>query len=737
MSTNDSIKSIEAALSEDKYSKFQLSEYKVTRFIDIDTLLEKVKEENGTSEVLEKARDILRNNEHNFSALYTAAVLLCEGGNDEGETYFERLIRAFRDRGKWGIVEHLCRKVLTFGDVRFALRVLITCLQQLKKPAEISNLQERLVALDPSDTNVMISLADQKEKEGDIENAVRYYQLSLTKFIQTGQRKQVEDVWLKLVMHEKAILPLFNRLEDKIMKQFEPEFVVTLLQVMIERFDIQKEAEAAISIYKRILAFIPNDKDYRAKLVDVYEKHYEKHHHLEEFVKLSGLKKWWRPVFECIKSFEEYIRFDNGVYVFHHSWGIGQIQDIEETNLIIDFIEKKGHHMSLDMALSTLELLPAEHIRVYEAYRKDEIVKIFNEEPLKVLEIIINGFPKNEASIDQIKNELCPALLTAKNWTKWWNKTKKEVKLNPHFHLTEKAIMWREEEILFSDEIVSRFQDEDDFSSRVIIADELMATDVNNQVKMTNYKVIDEYFKNCLNDDGSDIYKKVESIIMLHRLYKHNKNLGSKTALKKGKELFADRERIVAVYNQQELIDNKKILVNELLKVHKENTVEIITALLLTRYTKMHDTIINILLKESSVEGINAFIVKIIEQYRERPDVFIWAAKNLMNNNWDIEGIQWSIEEIQITLFYTMAHLNRQLRLKKKSEEANRLLKQINTIMFSKRHGRFLAYLMEQKKAGKDISNVWNVFIENKYVPAKYREEIFLEMRKMERTILS
>ena len=67
--------------------------------------------------------------------------------------------------------------------------------------------------------------------------------------------------------------------------------------------------------------------------------------------------KAFKPKLEAMKP---------GAYVVHRSWGFGQIKSFDDTTLrlVIDFKGKKSHAMDPAFCVSTMEVLPANHLLV-------------------------------------------------------------------------------------------------------------------------------------------------------------------------------------------------------------------------------------------------------------------------------------------------------------------------------------------------------------------------------------
>ena len=84
------------------------------------------------------------------------------------------LVSIFIDNHKTQIVEHLCKRVLEFGESKYALRTLADTYKAENNDA-MYEIWERLVKIDYEEADIAKLLAEKYERDGDIENAVEYY----------------------------------------------------------------------------------------------------------------------------------------------------------------------------------------------------------------------------------------------------------------------------------------------------------------------------------------------------------------------------------------------------------------------------------------------------------------------------------------------------------------------------------------------------------------------------------
>ena len=119
--------------------------------------------------------------------------------------------------------------------------------------------------------------------------------------------------------------------------------------------------------------------------------------------------------------------------MFHRSWGIGRIRNIDGDDITIDFAKKRGHQMSLKMAINALDVLPRDHIWVLRAvWKKQKLHDLVKKNPIWALKTVIRSLG-NSADMKKIKGELVPSILSPGEWSSWSTKARQILKTNPDF----------------------------------------------------------------------------------------------------------------------------------------------------------------------------------------------------------------------------------------------------------------------------------------------------------------
>jgi transcription elongation factor GreA-like protein len=195
------------------------------------------------------------------------------------------------------------------------------------------------------------------------EKAITYLRHAVERAIHQREPKKVEEFFLEYHKNKPEDISFLETIEKALYSMKDKGRIVKILKQILEEH-IDEDLDFAISLCKKILSYHPRDIDIRKVLISLYEKKYEEHSLFSEFLELSNLMNYKKPVKLAVESFEKHIVFDIEKYVYHRTWGVGKIRNITKENVKIDFENKKGHQMTLSMAAKSLTPLSDDHILV-------------------------------------------------------------------------------------------------------------------------------------------------------------------------------------------------------------------------------------------------------------------------------------------------------------------------------------------------------------------------------------
>ena len=536
-------------LNEEKWTRVTLNDYAIGNFQTLDKLIESIQAENQQDEINALCEEHLQHTKNSFAALYISGIISLSKHHVD-DTHLLNLISLFSDNHKWAAVEYLCQRILSFGENKEALKIWAETLEHLNRPQEMEDVWERLIKVDFSEADIVKRLAESKELNGKLEDAILYYRKAIHRYVNNNRFNQVKENWKRLVAYGVEDYEFFFSIEKKVAKSMSTDRAATLLEELYPMLKEREEWASAIEVLKRILNYNGRNNWARLEIIECYKNKYASHSQVEECIKLSNLNQNWRNVLEAIADFEKHISFDSGSFVFHNTWGVGIIRDIKDDKITIDFAKKRGHNMSLKMAVGALQSLPQDHIWVLKSLHvKGELRSKVKADIPWALKVIIRSFD-NMADIKKIKSELVPAVLSTSEWTTWSTKARNHLKTDPIFgnvpdHPDQFVV--RDNPMTLEEKVFNQFKAEKNFFGKIQYAREFIDhSDKNSEL----FSEIFNYFKAFLNS-GTITPQVVSSYLFVEKISADVPYLNP--GLDWGfKELWTDMEEPVEVFSQIE-----------------------------------------------------------------------------------------------------------------------------------------------------------------------------------------
>jgi transcription elongation factor GreA len=167
-----------------------------------------------------------------------------------------------------------------------------------------------------------------------------------------------------------------------------------------------------------------------------------------------------------------------GAYCVHKSWGFGRIKSYDDASgkLLIDFKAKPGHAMDPAFCVTTLDVLPANHLLVRKETEPTVITKLASEAPAQLLIEALAAYPNSAAT--QIEVEIVFAqVFGEEKFKKWWSTAKKAIAKDPRIGMPVKkteCFFIRETPVSAEDEITEAFNSTRSARRRIQLAEQLI-----------------------------------------------------------------------------------------------------------------------------------------------------------------------------------------------------------------------------------------------------------------------
>lgn len=675
MSQSKVIEKLNSLFKEETWGRIEPRDIGISRFKIIDDIFNAIVSEDLINEATNICINHKEESPNSITASYLLGLIGYHNGNIEYSNNIKKLIDTFINNQKWAVVEILSEKALEYGENSHALRSLALSLERLGRGKEAIPVLENLLKIDRFDANLAKKLAVSLVEE-DPDKSIQFMKQAIEGFIKMKKYDEIPGLWNKLLNMSWEDIAFFERIKRLIVESKNFDLAVNLLKSLLLKYRDDDHPDQAIDILKNILEYKPDDTQARKELIKFYEKKYEDHSHLKQFMDMSKLNNFRVPPKLAIQDFEKNIVFDKENYAYHNSWGLGKIKEIDNERIIIDFKDKPDHSMAIQMALQSLSPIPKDHFYVLEYEDPDGMKELFQKDVIHFFELLIKSYG-GIINLADIKRELIPEYIDEKSWGKWWTKTRTLIKKNPNFGVSEKKknqIYMRDKPVTFSDELLDMFSKSESFSQKLDIALEFV-----NNISAEEGADVAQYFIDFFLEEakGNSPTRLILSYFILNDLshYVEPGKIKLDTIKSKVVDLASESQELPLISMKISSYDYKKSFVN-LIEESREDWPRITSEFLFETPIRIHKYIFNNLIRSNSYSLINGFIERAIIGSKQHPEIFLWICRNIFSRTWDYEWLDFSREALVLAYFRLMNEL------KKIEIEGNRLKNSAIDILF-------------------------------------------------------
>lgn len=199
-----------------------------------------------------------------------------------------------------------------------------------------------------------------------------------------GEYDALTDQWLEIL---NGTVPYDEMTEvfSILISNGKDNLATELLELTIAEKEIDGEKGFSTFLVKAAGLFVKSEP-LRKALIEVIRDEYLMFQPLEYFMKLSGFKKNNADVSASWRQFNSLMKYRKDGYLYHRTFGVGQIKRISRTHATIDFQKAKNHDMKLDVTLETTISLDPDSLAVLSWRNADEFSRLFRESPSEFLE---------------------------------------------------------------------------------------------------------------------------------------------------------------------------------------------------------------------------------------------------------------------------------------------------------------------------------------------------------------
>lgn len=461
----------------------------------------------------------------------------------------------------------------------------------------------------------------------------------LLSLINTEQYNKLEEVWLEFVeSNNKSLSDLFE-VVDLLIKREEKKRAQDFLMILTPHYKQKGLYQDVLEILKKMLEYNPKERGLAKEIAECYANIYKDKPCVKDLIEKT-CPETTADIRGALKLLERYFYLDRGNYVFHKSWGVGEVVSVDTSSekVHINFEKKKNHSIAMDIAPDILQKLDNDDLLVMIFARKDELQKMIDEKPVDLMKLTLKYF-KGRVSVSQAKNRLTAGAIPPEEWSRWWTSTKKLLKKDPYIKLTEGTpttsfLEFRASPMTHHQEILERLSHVKDLDTKIEITKKYISgikqTDV---CKETLRELSNLFIKE--GDQWRDTKPSlaIECLILLEEIH---------CALKEEPDTYKKEveTRITTSNNLPELVEAigileyKKYILDLSKKVRQEKWQEEFARLFFINDGNLWDFIIKELIIENQQHAIENVALKVFNHFNAYPEHYIWFCKNCMHGRY-------------------------------------------------------------------------------------------------------
>ena len=248
-------------------------------------------------------------------------------------------------------------------------------------------------------------------------------------FAEQGDHQGFEDLWLERLDAAPAEVDSFIEGGDALASQGQFEkaglYLSMLSPVLLER-ELYLEA---LQVLRKMAEVAPRERGLRHGLLTAYRGLYADDPNLETFLQMCGVADG-KDLKAAVAQMGIFLCMKEGAYLYHPGgWHAGRISEVDadDASLVIDFDEKRGHRMSMEMAAKKTDLIAEDDLRAMKLDRLEEVKRLVEDDPVELIRCGLRS-RRGKATLRDLRDRIAGDIIPTKSWSRWWQKARGKVK---------------------------------------------------------------------------------------------------------------------------------------------------------------------------------------------------------------------------------------------------------------------------------------------------------------------
>lgn len=453
---------------------------------------------------------------------------------------------------------------------------------------------------------------------------------------------KLDDYWKEANTGDPLPIEFHKPIIDKLLRKQEPTHFVKLYEPYLQQQIDLENGEHVLELTEYVVTHDGRQDWVRENLVLAIELVYGEDfgEALEDFIRRAGLNDEAVPVNQAMVRFNDLLGARVGQVFSHRTWGRGVVKslDMREGKAVIDFELKPNQEMTLDGVRNFLQRIPPDHIHAQIALHRDEVKHRCKKEAASVVRDVLKSFGGRLKAAD-MKRTLTTRFLTESEYKSFWEKAKKAIKIDQWIDQkgtgVNSELFLRTEPRTFFDDIFQNL-----VTARNAVARRDVLRDVRrhgSDAEMTDQDVEALYalFKKPV-DDGvlkTDSDKFAHGLLFLEfkDLFEEKENPIDLPAL-------FQSPNVTEFIRELDVPDSRRLALEQLIGYHPDKWAEMFAEVTISLDARTAAWMEKEMLQRDRDHERQIALESIVAKPDANPELFVWAAKNLLEGNWKALG---------------------------------------------------------------------------------------------------
>ncbi|NUO07578.1 MAG: transcription elongation factor GreA [Candidatus Brocadia sp.] len=461
----------------------------------------------------------------------------------------------------------------------------------------------------------------------------------LISLINTEQYDKLEDAWLGIIESNNKNLQSLFEVVDLLVKREEKKRARDFLLMLAPYYKQKGLYGDVLEVLKKVLEYNAKEKGLAKEIAECYSNIYKDRPYAKNLIEKTDIEAT-SDIHGAMKKLEKYFYLDRGDYVYHKSWGVGQVLsiDTEGEKVNIDFEKKNNHSIAMDIAPGILRKLDKDDLLAMIYAQRDVLNKMIEENPVDLIKLTLKYFG-GKASVSGIKNRLTTGVIPAEAWGKWWTNTKKLLKKDPYIKLTDGTpttsfLEFRTSPMTHHQEILERLTHTRDVDKKIEITkkyiSEMKSTEVCNE---TLHEITNLFAQESDKLYETNLSAAIECLLLLEEVQCFFKGEHGKYK-DRIETLIRTNENFPELVDKMTLLEYKKEVLDVMKRVKPENWQDEFVSLFFVNNGNLWEFIIKELTNNNRQYAVEGIALKIFNQFNAYPEHYIWFCKNGMHGRY-------------------------------------------------------------------------------------------------------